>query len=280
MSSISRISNLFVITKSYALYSSIVIVIIGILGNTLNILVFSNLKIFRGNICSFYFNFESIINIGALLFTFISNTLSHIGNNPANYSIIWCKIQSMLFHIFAPIVLSTVCCTAIDQFFSTSPVVYIRQFSTLKLARYCLLITVCFWIIHSIPLGIFSYNYPRIGCFLSNLTFIRYYLYFYYPILLGVLPISLSSIFSFLAFRNVRRIIRWQMPKIRRRLDQQMTALVFGRVIVLVILYIPYIIFYVYSFSSFKTIDLGKFMIIQLIGTISYSLAFLNHAVN
>jgi len=186
----------------------------------------------------------------------------------------------MLFQIFAPVALSTVCFMTIDQFCSTNPIFYIRQFSTLKLARYSLLIAVCFWILQSIPIGIFSNTYMGVGCFPMNAIYIRYYLYFYYPVLLSFLPILVSSIFSLLAFRNVRRIVRRQMSIVRRRLDQQMTALVFARVIVLVILDIPYVIFYIYSFTSMSTASFVHFMINELIGTIINSFAILNQAVN
>lgn len=279
MSTILTITNLIATIKSYTLYSSIVIVIIGIVGNILNILIFNNLKIFRGNVCSFYLNFESIINMAAIIFVFISNALTVLGDNPANYSIIWCKIQSMVFQIFTPLALSTVCLMAFDQFLSTCPIFYIRQFSTIKSARYYLLMAACFWIIHSIPFGIFSDNSSRIACFPSNRIFLRYYLYFYYPVMLGIAPMLISSISSLFAFRNVRRIVRRQTPIIRRKLDQQMTVLVFARVIVLVILYIPYIIFYIYSFSSHSTTSIVQFFINQFIGIIIASLAFLNNAV-
>lgn len=98
-----------------------------------------------------------------------------IGDGSAAYSTIWCKLKSMLFQIFSPISLSIICFAAIDQFLSTNYIVYIKQFSTLKLSQRCIFIAVCFWIIHSIPAGILANPYLRITCFPSNPVFIQYY---------------------------------------------------------------------------------------------------------
>ncbi len=281
MSSISTALAIYNFTQSYVVYSTILLVIVGVLGNMLNLLVFSKVKVFRGNPCAFYFYFESLINIGALLFTLISYLLTKIDDGSAGYSTVWCKMKSMLFQIFVPSALSTVCFAAIDQFLSTNHLFYIRQLSTLKLSRYCTWIALAFWILHSIPAGILSNSYLRIMCFPTNRRFNEYYSYFYYPILSGAFPMLIASVFSLLAFRNVRRIVRRQTPIVRRRLDQQMTALVFARVIILVTLYLPYVICYIYAITSIYTVNnLVQFMIIQLILAIDSSLVSINSAVN
>ncbi|UJR07755.1 hypothetical protein I4U23_012039 [Adineta vaga] len=90
---------------------------------------------------------------------------------------------------------------------------------------------------------------------------------------------AISSIFSLLAYRNVRRIVRRQIPIIRRRLDQQMTTLVFARVILLVILYLPYIVYYMYwSTTSFDRTNLMQIIIAYLAGVILNSIVLFNHA--
>ncbi|CAF4991352.1 unnamed protein product, partial [Rotaria sp. Silwood1] len=44
-----------------------------------------------------------------------------------------------------------------------------------------------------------------------------------------------------MAYRNVRRIRRQQMSNARRRLDQQLTAMILARVILFVLCLLPYI---------------------------------------
>jgi hypothetical protein len=48
-------------------------------------------------------------------------------------------------------------------------------------------------------------------------------------------------LFSILAYRNVRRIIRRQIPVLRRRLDRQLTAMILVRVALFVITTLPYV---------------------------------------
>jgi hypothetical protein len=93
-------------------------------------------------------------------------------------------------------------------------------------------------IIHSfIPIFWFSIILP-IGCLPNNENVLYYYLYFYYPVLVGILPIFFSSLFSFIAFRNVRHVIRRQVPIVR-----QLTAMIFIRVIV----YLPYAVYRIFT---------------------------------
>ncbi|CAF0921693.1 unnamed protein product [Adineta steineri] len=53
---------------------------------------------------------------------------------------------------------------------------------------------------------------PSFGCIILNENFIEYASYFFYPVLAGLFPILIASSLSLLAYRNVRRIIRRQIP--------------------------------------------------------------------
>jgi hypothetical protein len=68
-------------------------------------------------------------------------------------------------------------------------------------------------------------------------------------VLVGLLPIVIASVFSLLAFQNVRRIVRRQLPIVRRRLDRQMTAMVLIRVIFFICFSIPYITYRIYAIN-------------------------------
>ncbi|CAF3182479.1 unnamed protein product [Rotaria sp. Silwood2] len=107
----------------------------------------------------------------------------------------------------------------------------------------------------------------------------RYLSCFYYPILSGILPIFIASLFSILAYRNVRRIVRLQMPIVRRQLDQQLTAMVLARIIVFVILTLPYALqrMYIYLPKVGKS-NLSRIAIDNLLGRIMSSFFNLNYA--
>jgi len=69
------------------------------------------------------------------------------------------------------------------------------------------------------------------NCTMYNTDFLRYYMFFDLPILICFFPLFISSIFSCLAYRNVRRLIRPQLEIIRRRLNKQLTDMILVPVI-------------------------------------------------
>ncbi|CAF0739558.1 unnamed protein product [Adineta ricciae] len=238
------------ITK-YSLYSSCLILTLGIFGNLLNILVFTKLKIFRSNRSAFYLTIESISNLLFLLYIISLNILIWIYSIDATeYYPIWCKLRYVLLQALILISYSMICCAAIDQYFSTNCRLHFRQVCTLKLTRYVASTLMCIWIAHSILFGCFSDIQPGYGCVLSSRIYRQYVTYFVYPVFIGLLPIFTASVFSLLAFRNVRHIIRRQSSINRRRLDRQMTTLVLTRVIIFVCLGTPYTSFRIYSLNS------------------------------
>jgi hypothetical protein len=81
---------------------------------------------------------------------------------------------------------------------------------------------------------------------ISNPIWIEYVTYFFYPVLVGLLPIVIASSFSLLAFRNVRHIIRRQIPIESRRFDHQITAMILLRVGFFVCFTLPYIFHRIY----------------------------------
>ncbi|CAF0746992.1 unnamed protein product [Adineta steineri] len=86
-------------------------------------------------------------------------------------------------------------------------------------------------------------------CNISNPTYLQFSTYFVVPLLSGLIPVFIASFFGFLAFRNVRRIVRRQLTIVRRRLDRQMTAMVAIRIIILFCLTMPYLSYRMYTFN-------------------------------
>jgi hypothetical protein len=247
MSSSITVVEILNYATQYALYSGYVIFPFGITGNALNILVFTQLKLFRDNRCAFYLTVESI---SSCVYQFINLTLtiftSIYGNDGTGRFLVWCKLKYMLSQMAALITFSMICCAAVDQFFSTNYRFNLRQIFTLKAARYFTFTLIFIWIIHAIIFGLFFDIQSSVGCVILNQIYLQYTTFFVYPVLSGFLPIVIASFFSLLAFQNVRRIVRRQLPILRRRLDRQMTAMVLIRVIFFVCLTSPYITYRVY----------------------------------
>ncbi len=90
MSKSSEVFNFIVASQVFSTYSTYFTFGLGFIGNLLNILVFTNLKIFRLNRCAFYLIVESIIDIGQLTHIFVNEIwkLSINGVDRANVSLI------------------------------------------------------------------------------------------------------------------------------------------------------------------------------------------------
>ena len=204
----------------YSEYSISVLFTIGTIGNLLSFLVFTSLKLFRNNQCAFYFTVESISNIFHLTNSFLIYLLASISSNDiATLSIFWCKIRSIIFICCTVITLYTICFSCIDQYLSTSHLVFLRQLATIKLGRSLTIAIVIISLLHTIPFAVFL-DIQQGVCTVFQPQMANYISYVYYPVLVGFLPMTIASTFSLFAYQNVRRIIRRQIPVVRRRLDQ------------------------------------------------------------
>ena len=117
MSSSSDALPVLVATQKYILYINYIIFIAGLIGNTLNIIVFTNLKVFRGNRSAFYLIVESIVDI-VLLCNFVVTQIFQLiyGTDPINISLVWCKSKITLFQSCRLLIGSIICFEALDQF--------------------------------------------------------------------------------------------------------------------------------------------------------------------
>ncbi|CAF1388516.1 unnamed protein product [Adineta steineri] len=275
-------AQIFDVTAKYSLYSGTIICSLGIVGNTINILVFTQLKLFRNNRCAFYLTVESISNIFYLLFSLtIYILISIYGNDGTGSSLTWCKLRYTVAQTFVLITFTMICCTAADEYFSTNYLYSIRCICTLKLSRYLAFVFICIWITHSVIQTFFYNIVPSLGCKISNDMYIRYATYFTYPVLTGLLPIVIALLCSLFAYQNVRRIIRRQIPVARRRLDRQITAMCFVHVIAYGCLATPFCCYRMYAVNNPISQDKPlEFAIGQLVQVIFASIASLNFAIS
>jgi hypothetical protein len=282
MSNSSYAFNIIVASQLFYSYCTYINFGLGLIGNLLNILVFTNLNIFRHNRCAFYLIVESIVDIAQLTQVFVNEIwkLSINGMDPTNIFPVWCKLSNMVRQWCRLMLSSIVCFVAIDQFLCTNYSVYLQQLSSLKLARRQTCIATLLCLLHTILYGVFLEIIPLSGCVLTNTGVINYFSFFFYPVLNGLLPIIVSSMFSMLAYRNVRRIVRRQIPINRRRLDQQLTAMIFARVIFFVSLQLPYTIYRICTLRSIIVqADTLEYATMKWAQVTSTALVYFSHAV-
>ncbi|CAF3596346.1 unnamed protein product [Adineta steineri] len=277
--SVSIINN---IQQQYLFYSTTILLPLGCIGNLCEIFVFMTLRSFRGNQCTFIFIVESISNIGLLLSIFVPYFDTRIqGQDPTLVSVAWCKLQGPIQQIFGLCSLFTICFLTFDQYMCTNPRPHWRQIISLKFTHRFIFFMICFVILHSIPFFIFTELRPTLGCNIFSAAMNSYYRYFYYPILNSSLPLTITVVFSLFSYRNVRRIVRRQIPIDRRRLDQQLTAMVLARVVCLISLGLPYILYNVYR-VTFRTTETNQIVlaVTNFINSIVNSMLYINFSVN
>jgi len=268
-------------SQYFTIYVSFFILFAGIFGHIIDILIFTSSKPFRKNQSAFYLTTESIVNCIHLLISFTSRiAMNGFANDLTQTSIVWCKLRNFFVSSFTFLSLTIVCFAAIDQYLSTSYYSYLKQLSTLKLARYLTYSAIIVCTLHGIPFLVLMKIEPTVGCDPYNNPFVIYITYVYYLLLTGVLPITITSIFATLAYLNVRRIVQSRISIFRRRLKIQLTAMILVRVAFLVAVTLPYVIYRIFTIKSdVDHYDSIQKAIIQLVGSIVYTLFYLNYSV-
>ena len=268
------------ISNEYTIYMTLVLLIGGIIGNCLNLLIFSTSKIFRESPCAFLLIVLSLTDIGQVVITLSSRILSSaLGVDPTTASLVWCRLRGFLAQILSLTSVYTICFIAFDQFLSTSYLFYLRNLSNLKVAHRFILIMICLSTIHSFPLLIIPENHPTKGCNIYNSAYFFYNTYIYFIGLIGILPTLISSLFSFLSCYNIRHIIPRQIGLARRRLDRQLTIIAFVRTICSIVLVLPYIVYRIYYYINASSGNSAmQIAILSLVGAIANSLIIFNYA--
>jgi hypothetical protein len=228
-----------------------ILIITGVFGNITDILVFTQLRLFRKNPSAFFLIVISTVECIVLLFASSNRVVTiTIGYDPTSTSLAWCKIRAYILQYGGTVLSTTICFAAIDQYLSTSFNIQVRQISTFKLAQHLVGILIVLATPYSIPALVYQDIRSYLGCTTYDSSYNYFYSVVHLCIVIGVLPIVVSSLFSILAFQNVRRIVRRQIPVVRRRLDRQLTAMILVRVALFVITTLPYVIFRTYEIND------------------------------
>ena len=230
------------ISQQIQLYFGMFIVIMGVIGNLFNIIIFLTLQTFRETSSGFYLIIISIINIGQILIVLFIRVVSE-GFKTHIRGIPWiCKFQlstAIWCHLVS---LTTLCLATIDQCISMSKY---RQYSNQRVARRAIIFTCLIYVIVWI-FNLLNWDAPSGTCIIINPEFRKYSSYFQYPILMGLLPLSVMTIFSSLAFYKIRTITTQQMHIIRLSHERQLTVMTLCHAVFVVVATLPFVITFVY----------------------------------
>ena len=202
-------STILAFASNYSLYCDLITFVAGIIGNSINFLVFVQLKCFRDQRITYYFVIDIImIFINRTVQLFFTISASFYQNDLNNNSLIGCRVRTVLVQAAGNISYGMVCLAAIDQYCSTNYRPYLRQLLTFSFIQRVIIVTICFWFSINLLFAFYLDVHPLYGCTIHNDIWSQYVTYFHYPVLIGILPITVASVFSLLAYRNVRHIVR------------------------------------------------------------------------
>jgi hypothetical protein len=281
-----NISSFLYAAQQVTIYMGIPILIAGVIGEILNCIVFLSLKIFRENTCAFYLTTMSFVNIGQLLTSLLPQILIDGFNiNWLQTSSWYCKFRVYILEICTLMSYTCMCLATIDQFFTTCLNPRWQQLSNIKLARILCLIFFIVWILHGVPFLIYLNivvlpTTNTLYCTITNNIVLQYFNYGFIITLAGFLPVFVTILFAFLAYRNVTRLAYRTVPLIRRELDKQLSIMVFVQVIFNCFLTTPYIIIYIIMRFPNITNNPLRSAQLSLAGSVLILMYFLHYAVS
>ncbi|UJR32346.1 hypothetical protein I4U23_019809 [Adineta vaga] len=249
--STSFIASLLDAYRAVIVYSGIPILILGLIGNCLNTIVFLSLRTFRQNSCAFYLTVMSMVNIVQLLTGLLTRIMiTGFNIDWTQSSLIYCKFRTFCFQLTSAMSFTCICLATIDQYCATCSRLQWQQFSRINLARRLLILIIICLFIEQIPCMIYYEHNQLIStgkviCTITNLSFIQFNTYFNYLILGNILPYLITISFGILAYRNVKKLAHRTIPLVRRELDKQLTSIVLIQVIFNFFFVFPSFIMYI-----------------------------------
>jgi hypothetical protein len=228
--------SLSYVGQQITIYAGFFILLVGIVGNGMNIFIFSSVAIYRTTPCSFYFLVGSIYNILYVLINVTNRIITGGYEIDLNsIGIIWCKARQFCAITLSLITLSCSCLATIDQYLATSQNVHLRRCSNIEWARRSVFVVIIVWCLHGIPCILFYTILPDS----SKCTSINAMYAAYLPICILVLicaaPVTIMIIFGYLAYRNIRQTI----VLAERHADRQLTKMTLIQVVLVVICIAP-----------------------------------------
>lgn len=213
-------------------------VITGVIGNGINIWIFSSVRSYRQTPCTFYFLIGSIFNILYLLILLISRiVMSGTTVDLTRTSVGWCKMRNFFLPTLCLVSLLCSCLAAIDQFFATSKNPSIRRLSNLKWSYRIIVVSIVLCCLHGIPNILYFNISPTTNtCVSTSKAFAIYFPSIYILTLNCAIPVAVMMIFGYLAYRNINLTI----VLAQQRAERQLMRMIMIDVLLAMISFIPY----------------------------------------
>ena len=269
--------SLSYISQQIIIYGGLFLMIGGIVGNGINIAVFSSVRIYRRTPGTFYFLIASIFNLAYVTINLIPRIIiSGFDIDLTRTSTIWCKIRFFCLTTFTLIIVTCSCLATIDQFFLTSRNVNLRRYSSMKWAHHIVFIVIIVWCLHGILPLWFQYISPITNICVYTDPIYAIYSSIYLLGLVCIIPVSIMTIFGYLIYRHIHSI----RLLAEQQVDRHLVKMTLIQVILLAVTIVPYGINSTYGLITSKMIkDDNRLLIESFISTIVILIVYIYYAV-
>ncbi|CAF3019381.1 unnamed protein product [Rotaria sp. Silwood2] len=182
-----------------------VLLVVGIIGNTLNCLVFFRKRL-RSSPCSIFFAAASIANMTVMIYYIIPTIHSVYNSPPENENLVYCKLRLYIRNALLVISRSYLTLACVACYAQTSRNVRIRAIFRPKVLLRIVIIIPIIWFI--IPLHIPLTTTIQNGKCNMWAGAAALYHSIYICFVAAILPTSLRAIFSFMSYKNLQRMTR------------------------------------------------------------------------
>ena len=244
----------YVSTQIY-IYGYCFIFLTGLFGNTLNIIVF--LTKLKENVCSFYLLIGEITDTVTLLIYLLPAIVGIVyGKNGTESNLAWCKLTNWVSDITNLMSTLMLCLASVDRYLCSSRQIQLRQWSSMKVAKISIVVTVICSLLLVIPDLLHWYIDPDSHQCTYNKIYLQYASYFLIPIMFSFVPLITLSIFGYKTYRNLRQIhptqpdggttnASNQQVRRQKRLDNQLSRML-----------IPQILLFLFQTTTFFAINI------------------------
>lgn len=268
------------ISQQCVIYLGIIMIIVGVIGNTINILVFTSVRNYRTTPSTFYYLIGSIqevivllVNVGMRV-AFEGFVLELGRTSPA-----LCKIRRYLYGVLSAIPLCYACLATMDQFFITSSNIRIRNLSSIKWAHRIVIIVIIICSLYGIPYILFADLSPATRMCIYVDTVFAVYVPLFVVLVLCITVSFILIIFGYLAYRNIQR----STALTGQGAQKQMTRMICMQVVWIVFCLAPNGIYYVYVWSRFgimhtadpNSVEYVIFIFFNLLTWATYAVCFI-----
>jgi hypothetical protein len=214
------------------------ILILGTIGNLINILVFSR-KSLRKNPCSIYFCSASIVSLLALYSGLISRLLGGYNLDLTTWNSILCKLRFYFYYVDVALLSWFLVFASLDRCLCTSRLVYRRNFSRRRIAYrlvlYATIISVLFYL-QVFYCFVAEQNQFPVECY-SKGVICRPFNDTQFLIVYSLLPAILMAILGCLTINNVRQMGRYIEPAVNNNISRQKRIQLVPMLLVQVVLF-------------------------------------------